>query len=111
MRLMHDWIRVKVTAETGKIKSGLLFKPEDAHETIMQTGIVVETGPGRWSDKGSKRVPLTVKPGDGVLFIKFVVTTTQNAKAINQYLNNQEGLIREGDILLAFDPANAPEFC
>lgn len=111
MRLTRDWIRVKVDAESERTKSGLIFKPMDAHETILQTGIVVDTGPGCWSDDGSKRVPLNVKKGDGVLFIKFVVTATQNAKAINQYLNDQEGLIREGDILLSFEHTSAPEFC
>ena len=47
-------------------EDGAIFIPKQARET-SQTGVVMLTGPGRWTDRDTW-VPMTVQPGDRVVF-------------------------------------------
>ncbi|MBI3631673.1 MAG: co-chaperone GroES [Candidatus Staskawiczbacteria bacterium] len=50
--------------------SGGIFLPETAEKEKSEQGKVIATGPGKKTDDG-KIVPLSVKPGDKVLFQKY----------------------------------------
>jgi len=52
----------------GKTKTGI-YLPDTAKERPEQ-GKVVATGPGKTTDEG-KRIPMSVKEGDVVLFTKY----------------------------------------
>ena len=57
--------------------SGLVI-PDTAKEK-PQEGTVLAVGPGRFDDKGEKRVPLDVKVGDVVLYSKYGGTEVKYA--------------------------------
>ena len=51
-------------------KSGIVL-PETAGKEKPMMGKIIAVGPGKWSEEGKKRVPLSVKFGDKVLFKKY----------------------------------------
>jgi len=53
----------------GKTKSGI-YLPETVSKERPEKGRVVAVGPGKLSDDG-KRIPMSVKKGDIVLFTKY----------------------------------------
>jgi chaperonin GroES len=53
----------------GKTKAGI-YLPETSEKERPQEGTVVAVGPGKVSDEG-KKIPMTVKKGDKVLFTKY----------------------------------------
>ena|SRR3989338_125450 len=55
--------------EKGKTKSGI-YLPETADKERPEQGKIVAVGPGKLSDEG-KRIPMSVKKGDTVLFTKY----------------------------------------
>ena len=50
--------------------SGGIFLPETAEKEKSEQGKVIATGPGKKTDDG-KIVPMSVRPGDRVLFQKY----------------------------------------
>jgi len=110
LRLMGDRVLIRLDPESDKTMSGLLFKPDDAHESVLRTGEVIDVGPGRWTEKGDKRIPLGVEIGEGVVFIKFVATNTKTAESLQMHLNEGEALITPNDILLVYDRKEPPRF-
>lgn len=110
LRLMGDRILVRVDPESDMVASGLLFKPDDAHETIIQTGEVLDVGPGRWAERKNERIPVGVEPGEGVVFIKFVATNTKTAQALQAHLNDNEALLTPNDVLLVYDRREGLKF-
>lgn len=93
---LHDRVLVRPIEEDEKTKGGVII-PDTAKEKPM-TGDVVTAGPGVRNDKG-KTVPLDVKPGDRVLFAKFVGTQVK--------IDGEDLLIlRESDILGVIDMAD-----
>jgi len=110
LRLMNDRILLRLDPESNKVASGLLFKPDDAHESILRTGEVIDVGPGRWADKGDQRIPVGVEIGEGVLFIKFVATSTKTAESLQAHLAKDEALITPNDVLLVYDRKDPPRF-
>lgn len=104
LRLMGDNILVKLDSESSMTSSGLIVRPREAVETILRTGEVIATGPGKRSKKGDKLVPTGVEVGDGVVFNRFVASNTKTAEALHQYvLDENEGLIKGSDVLLVYD--------
>src|SRR5207248_10690435 len=88
-RPLHDRIIVQ-RIEEGEQKVGGIIIPDSAKEKPQQ-GKVIAAGDGKSKDDG-KRVPLDVKPGDGILFGKY---SGQEIK-----LDGDEHLImREDDVL------------
>lgn len=55
--------------EKGKTKSGI-YLPETMSKERPEEGKVVAVGPGKLTDNG-KRIPISVKKGDIVLFTKY----------------------------------------
>lgn len=106
----NDWILIKMDPESDMVASGLLHKPETAHEGVLRTAEVIKVGPGKFPTKGDARIPVGVEPGEGVVFVKFLADTTKTAQAIQHHLGPDEALIKAGDVLLAYDRKENPEF-
>jgi len=66
---LSDHILIEPIKEEEKTSAGI-FLPETAEKEKSEQGKVVATGPGKKTDEG-KIIPLSVKPGDRVLFQKY----------------------------------------
>lgn len=69
LRPMDDRILVEPMEEETATSFGLVL-PDTASKEKPQKGKVVAVGPGKLNDEG-KRVPMTVKAGDVVLYTKY----------------------------------------
>ena len=76
--------------EAGKTKSGI-YLPETMDKERPEQGTVIAVGPGKLTDAG-KRIPMSVKKGDKVLFTKYGPNEIKVAE--KEYL-----IAREEDIL------------
>ena len=86
---LQDRLVVKRIEEEEKTKGGIII-PDSAKEK-PQEGRVVAVGDGKTLDSGQK-APLTVKPGDKILFGKYSGTEIK--------IDGEEHLIlREDDVL------------
>ncbi|MGB8658666.1 MAG: co-chaperone GroES [Candidatus Zixiibacteriota bacterium] len=86
---LADRVLIK-PSEAEEMKRGGIIIPDTAKEKPQQ-GEVMEVGPGRISEEGSK-IPMEVKKGDKVLYGKYSGTEVT--------VDNVEYLImRESDIL------------
>ena len=86
---LQDRILVKRIEEEEKTKGGIIIP--DAAKEKPQEGKVVAVGDGKILDSGAK-APLTVKPGDKILFGKYSGTEIK--------VDGEEHLIlREDDVL------------
>jgi chaperonin GroES len=89
IRPMNDRLLV-LRMEKEQKTTGGLFIPDTAKEKPME-GKIVATGPGKRGEDG-KRIPLSVKAGDRVLFSKYSGTEIK--------INGVEHLfMREDDLL------------
>ena len=80
--------------DKGKTKTGI-YLPETVEKERPEQGKVVAVGPGKLSDEG-KRIPMSVKKGDVVLFTKYGPNEIK--------VDGKEYLIaREEDILAVID--------
>ena len=66
---LSDHILIEPIKEEDKTKSGI-FLPDTAQKEKPEQGLVVAVGQGKKTDDG-KIVPVSVKPGDKVLFTKY----------------------------------------
>ncbi len=66
---LSDHILIEPIREEEKTKSGI-FLPETAEKEKSEEGIVIAVGPGKKTDDG-KIIPVSVKPGQKVLFTKY----------------------------------------
>lgn len=66
---LSDHILIEPVKEEEKTKAGI-FLPETASKEKSEEGKVIATGPGKTTDEG-KIIPMSVKPGDRVLFQKY----------------------------------------
>jgi chaperonin GroES len=88
IRPLQDRVIVKRVPEEAKTKGGIII-PDTAKEKPIE-GAVVAVGPGKVED--GKRIELSIKAGDRVLFGKYAGTEIK--------LDGEEHLIlREDDIL------------
>jgi co-chaperonin GroES (HSP10) len=116
LRLMNDWILVKMDPDSDKTLSGSLFRPENAYETALCTGEVKAVGPGPLARKNEdvyldKRIPVGVEPGEGVVFNRVVAKLTKTAESLHQFvLEEDEALLRPNDIMLVYDRKEKPRF-
>ncbi len=86
---LQDRILVKRIEEEEKTKGGIIIP--DAAKEKPQEGKVIAVGDGKVLDSGA-RAPLTVKPGDKILFGKYSGTEIK--------VDGEEHLImREDDVL------------
>jgi co-chaperonin GroES (HSP10) len=111
MELKGNAVLIRLDPENDKTKSGTLYKPDGAMEDVFRTGEILRVGPGKYLFEDQKlRQPIDVKPGDGVVFIKFLATHTETAKGIQKYLGEDEAILQLSDIMLVYDRADPPEF-
>jgi len=66
---LADYILLEPIKEEEKTKSGILL-PETAEKERPEQGKVIAVGPGKKNEKG-EIVPVSVKPGQKVLFKKY----------------------------------------
>jgi len=87
---LSDHILIEPVKEEEKTKAGI-FLPETSSKERSEEGVIIAIGPGKKTDDG-KIVPLSVKPGDKVLFTKYGPSEIK--------INDKEYLIAtENDIL------------
>jgi chaperonin GroES len=66
---LSDHILIEPIKEEEKTKAGI-FLPDTASKDKSEEGKVITVGPGRTTPEG-KMIPMTIKPGDKVLFTKY----------------------------------------
>jgi len=66
---LSDHILIEPIKEEEKTKTGILL-PETAEKERPEEGKVIAVGPGRITEEG-KLIPVSVKPGQKVLFKKY----------------------------------------
>ena len=66
---LADHILIEPIKEEEKTKAGI-FLPETASKEKSEEGKVVAVGPGKRNENG-EAIPVSVKPGDKVLFSKY----------------------------------------
>ena len=87
---LSDHILIEPIKEEEKTKTGILL-PETAEKERPEQGKVITVGPGRRTEKG-EIIPISVKPGQKVLFTKYGPNEIK--------VDNKEYLIaKEEDIL------------
>lgn len=69
IRPLADRVVIKPADREEKTKGGI-YLPDTASKERPQEGVVLAAGEGRLDDSG-KRVPMSVKAGDKVLFAKY----------------------------------------
>jgi len=89
LKPLHDRVLVQRVEEEEKTKGGIII-PETAKEKPIR-GKVKAAGPGKLTDEG-KRMEMSVKPGDMIMFNKYAGTEVK--------IEDEEHLVmREDDIL------------
>ena len=89
LKPLHDRVLVQRVEEEEKTKGGIII-PETAKEKPIR-GKVKAAGPGKLTDDG-KRMDMSVKAGDMIMFNKYAGTEIQ--------IEDEEHLVmREDDIL------------
>jgi chaperonin GroES len=90
---LNDKVLIERLEAQEKTAGGILL-PDSAKEKPTE-GRIVAAGDGRFSDEG-KRVPLTVKPGDRVLFSAYAGTQIKDGG--KEYL-----ILDESEVLAVVD--------
>jgi len=109
IRLLDDRILVKFNPleEKSRLMQNGLFAPEGAVDDVHQWGTVLATGPGKLIVKGPHAGtyrPIGVKPGDHVLYIRFLKHThTGQSLRFAEVLEDDQFIIREDDVLACED--------
>jgi chaperonin GroES len=66
---LDDRVLIEPNSQEEKTKSGIVI-PDTSDKEKPEQGKVIAVGPGR-IDSNGKRIPMTVKEGDVVLFTKY----------------------------------------
>jgi chaperonin GroES len=106
LRLNEDWVLVEMDGEVERTSGGII-KPDESYEHVLRTGTVVSVGPGKTS--GDSRLPMEVSKGEGVLFIRFLADT-KTSESLQQYIGKDHVLLKEDDVLLAYDRSEKVAF-
>jgi chaperonin GroES len=70
LKPLGDRVILEPLTEEKKSKGGIIL-PETVDKERPEKGRVVAVGPGKFDEDGEKRIPLSVKKGDVVLFTKY----------------------------------------
>ncbi|MCC6563601.1 co-chaperone GroES [Candidatus Uhrbacteria bacterium] len=70
LRPLADKVIVASSNKEEMTASGLVL-PDTASKERPEQGTVVAVGPGRFDEDGEKRIPMSVKVGDVVIFKKY----------------------------------------
>jgi chaperonin GroES len=90
VRPLHDRIIVKRLEEEEKTKGGIII-PDTAKEKPIE-GKVIAVGDGKIKEDG-KKIPMEIKKGDRVLFVKYAGTEIK--------IDGEEHLMMKEDDILA----------
>lgn len=94
VRPLHDKILVRRDEAQDRTESGI-YLPEAGKER-PKTGVIEAVGDGQLNTETGERIPLTVKPGDRVIFSSYAGTEVK--------LHDDELLIMsESEILAVID--------
>lgn len=69
IRPLNDHVVIKPLKAEEVTKSGIVL-PDTAREEKPEQGEVIAVGPGKLTENGT-RAPMSVKPGDRILFTKY----------------------------------------
>jgi chaperonin GroES len=72
LKPLNDRVIVTRVEKDQKTAGGIII-PDTAKEK-PQEGKIVAVGPGKFDDKGKRRIPMEVKEGDRILFSKYAGT-------------------------------------
>jgi chaperonin GroES len=64
-------VRPLTDEEAGTVSASGIIIPDTAKKEKPEQGVVVAVGEGKWNEDGDKRVALSVKEGDRVVFSKY----------------------------------------
>ena len=67
---LGDHVVIKALPAEEVTKSGIVL-PATADKEKPEQGEVIAVGPGKWNEDGDKRLPVSVKVGDKVVFKKY----------------------------------------
>lgn len=70
LKPLADHVVIEPMAQEEVTKFGIML-PETISKEKSQEGIVVAIGPGKFNEDGDKRIGMSVKIGDKVLFTKY----------------------------------------
>lgn len=106
IRPLNDNVVVQLEQEPDHFTDAPSIIRPDAVKTdhVFRIGKVVAKGPGIWSEDQEKRVPIPVEIGARVVFIKFVATNTETAKAVQHVIGKELALMKAQDLLLEVTP-------
>lgn len=91
LKPLADHVIIEPMAQEETTKFGIVL-PDTAGKEKSQEGTVVAVGPGKYNEDGDKRIEMSVKKGDKVLFSKY---SGQEIKVDGkEYL-----IVKEGDII------------
>jgi co-chaperonin GroES (HSP10) len=109
VRPLHDWILVDLDPIPETSVQGIILVGAGAQR--VRTGTVKRAGPGRRRHNGTL-VPMSVECGEKVAFFRENLEHQQGKSitAIVQELEENTGLIREPDVLVAFAPGEKVDF-
>lgn len=104
VRLFTDRVHVRLDPRKEKTSGGIVIP--DNKEQVIRTGVVLDVGPGKYvktRKRGTQEYrdvlrPTEVQRGERVAF--FIASVdTKTGKAVSHYLQEDERVIREDDIL------------
>jgi len=107
-RLKSDRVHVRLDPRKETTSGGILI-PQNKDQEI-RTGVIIGVGPGKYVKTRRRQVgdyhevfrPMEAKVGERVAF--FIASVdTKSGKAISHYLQEDERLIAEEDILFVID--------
>lgn len=64
-------VRPLTDEEAGSVSAAGIIIPDTAKDEKPEQGVVVAVGEGKWNEDGEKRIAMTLKEGDRVLFSKY----------------------------------------
>lgn len=70
LRPLGDHVIVKPAKAEEVTKSGIVL-PDTADKEKPEQGEIIAVGPGKWDQSGEKRIAMSVKVGDKVVFKKY----------------------------------------
>ena len=95
LRPLGDHIIVRPAKAEEVTKSGIVL-PATADKEKPEQGEIIAVGPGKWDEDGEKRIPVSVKVGETVLFKKYSPDEVE--------VNDEELLVlQESDIMAVIE--------
>lgn len=92
----NDRVLIEVDPDEEETTGGIVM-PKGSVEDIHKWATVIKVGPGRVSKKGV-RIPIDLKPGDRVLYVRFL-ERTETGKSLHASLGPNQFLIQEQDVI------------